>query len=461
MKVFKSLPIAIAAALSLMICSPAMADECDPHWDVSLGQPGADGWVYWLCTLQDPATNQLAVYAGGLFESIGGIPAVGIAKWDGTSWHAMGDGLNGRVLAIEVFDDGNGPAVYAGGDFTTSGTGHVLRIARFDEAQQQWEPVGEGFDNAVIALTVWDDGMGGGPQLWAGGLFLGTGTTAARMVARWNGTAWSPLLGGMDDGVRSFCVYDDGTGPHLYAGGLFNTADGANAPRIAKWTGDDWVPLGLGIGAEPAQGIRTTAVFDEGQGPALFVGGVFQTAGGLPANRVARWKDGQWSDVGGGVNERMVNMRVYDDGSGTGPILYAGGWFTVAGGVPVGHMATWNGQKWAALGSGTNTVIRGLAPWDIPGQPRQLIIGGGFTQAAGQPALHVAAWDGCADGVSIPGDITGDGNVNVQDLLALINAWGPCPSICPPGCAADVAPSPLGDCTVNVQDMLFVINNWG
>lgn len=55
----------------------------------------------------------------------------------------------------------------------------------------------------------------------------------------------------------------------------------------------------------------------------------------------------------------------------------------------------------------------------------------------------------------IPGDINHDGVVNVDDLLAVINAWGPCPA--PPAiCPADVN----GDGVVNVDDLLAVINHW-
>jgi hypothetical protein len=57
------------------------------------------------------------------------------------------------------------------------------------------------------------------------------------------------------------------------------------------------------------------------------------------------------------------------------------------------------------------------------------------------------------------GDATGDGAVNVLDLLAVIQNWGPCPVPCPARCAADVAPI-AGNCVVNVQDLLTVINNW-
>ena len=53
-----------------------------------------------------------------------------------------------------------------------------------------------------------------------------------------------------------------------------------------------------------------------------------------------------------------------------------------------------------------------------------------------------------------------DGDVDVNDLLAVINAWGVCSQPCPPACHADIAPS-NGDCEVNVDDLLLVINSWG
>jgi hypothetical protein len=59
-----------------------------------------------------------------------------------------------------------------------------------------------------------------------------------------------------------------------------------------------------------------------------------------------------------------------------------------------------------------------------------------------------------------PGDINGSGAINVDDLLQVINSWGPCSP--PPGtCPADIAPVQLGNGTVNVDDLLAVINAWG
>ena len=54
-----------------------------------------------------------------------------------------------------------------------------------------------------------------------------------------------------------------------------------------------------------------------------------------------------------------------------------------------------------------------------------------------------------------PGDATHDGIVNIDDLLAVITQWGPCP---PPNlCAGDVN----GDGVINIDDLLLVITNWG
>jgi hypothetical protein len=49
------------------------------------------------------------------------------------------------------------------------------------------------------------------------------------------------------------------------------------------------------------------------------------------------------------------------------------------------------------------------------------------------------------------GDVTGNGAVNIDDLLAVINSWGSCPC-----CAADVD----GNGLVNIDDLLAVINTW-
>jgi hypothetical protein len=57
-------------------------------------------------------------------------------------------------------------------------------------------------------------------------------------------------------------------------------------------------------------------------------------------------------------------------------------------------------------------------------------------------------------------DIDGDGQVNIDDLLAVINHWGECPDL-PSACPEDLAPLNCGSHNVNIDDLLAVINDWG
>ena len=54
-------------------------------------------------------------------------------------------------------------------------------------------------------------------------------------------------------------------------------------------------------------------------------------------------------------------------------------------------------------------------------------------------------------GTLVPGDVDGDGVVGVNDILAVISAWGECD-----GCSEDLN----NDGYVNVNDLLEVIAHW-
>ena len=116
----------------------------------------------------------MTLYSAGSFDFAGEIRASGIAKWDGATWSSVGGGVNGHLLALAVFDNGlgQGPALYAGGLFDTAGETSANNIARWDGTS--WASLGEGvggYDLIVWALTVFDDKSGSGPGLFAGGEF--------------------------------------------------------------------------------------------------------------------------------------------------------------------------------------------------------------------------------------------------------------------------------------------------
>ena len=59
--------------------------------------------------------------------------------------------------------------------------------------------------------------------------------------------------------------------------------------------------------------VLALTVFDDGSGPALYAGGRFTTAGGLPANNIARWSGSSWSALGAGVNLGVSALTVLDE----------------------------------------------------------------------------------------------------------------------------------------------------
>jgi hypothetical protein len=130
--------------------------SCEPSWLPTFGEvPGVNGSVDALTVFDDG--SGAALYAGGTFTSAVGVAANYIAKWNGSSWSALGSGVNGRVDALAVFDNGSGPALYAGGN----------SIAKWNGSS--WSALGSGVNGTVNALTVFDDGSG--PALYAGGSF--------------------------------------------------------------------------------------------------------------------------------------------------------------------------------------------------------------------------------------------------------------------------------------------------
>src|SRR5207247_587228 len=125
---------------------------------------------------------------------------------------------------------------------------------------------------------------------------------------------------GTSGGVYAMATFDEGSGPKLFAAGEFDAAGAAIAGRIARWNGitQTWSSLGSGIDGRAGPMV----VFDEdGNGPLpprLFVAGAFTTAGGIPAANIARWNGTSWSQLGGGTDDLIAALAVFDD-DGTGP----------------------------------------------------------------------------------------------------------------------------------------------
>jgi hypothetical protein len=107
----------------------------DANW-ISMGVvDGTDGTVYSVVT--DGSGN---LYIGGGFATASGTAAKYLAQWNGSSWSALGSGLNGGVYALAV----SGPNLFAGGWFTTAGGTAANYIAQWNGHQLVGAGVGHG-----------------------------------------------------------------------------------------------------------------------------------------------------------------------------------------------------------------------------------------------------------------------------------------------------------------------------
>jgi hypothetical protein len=322
-----------------------------------------------------------ARYSGSL---AGALLANGLTSWNGSNWSKFSTGLEdegdpGVGLALAEFDDGFGPTFFVGGQFDLAGSTNAHNISR-RATSQGFTPVGggHGMSGNVRAYAVFDDGTG--PALYAGGTFEGKGplygptTAKIKRLAKWVGNGWDDVGGGISAGeVNDLVVYDDGTGPALYVGGNFQVGvQGGIAVRdIARWDGTQWDDVDTGI---PAGFVRAMKVFDGGAGPELYVAGQFKAAGSnsKPTENIARWNGTKWRTTSKTTNaqEGLFNgevwaLEVWDDGNGTD--LYACGEFTAAtssaGGsqpfITTKGIAGFDGIDWFAFGAlGDSRALR-------------------------------------------------------------------------------------------------------
>ena len=184
--------LALTSAVDVAAAQCALASE----WTEGFEIPGADGPI-WDTAVFD-AGGGPKLYMSGEFEALGGFSGHALGAWDGSAWSSLALDLTSisnqarYMFALEIFDDGGGPQLYAAGRFQSLNGLSVGNIARWDGAG--WSALGNPGDT-ILDLAVFDDGSG--PALYAGGSIPGG-------IKRWDGsTGWSTVGGGLSGTSRA------------------------------------------------------------------------------------------------------------------------------------------------------------------------------------------------------------------------------------------------------------------
>jgi hypothetical protein len=435
------------AALSLaagLIPGPIAAAQCPEQWFPGGWRIGVAADVLVACVWDPDGAGPLpdVLVLGGDFHKAGGAPVQNIAAWDGAHWGQLGDGFDGTV---------SGLAVYQGDLFASVRAGNATLLFRFDGTTwvrvverdgdilgvfggellvwsgngwwawngSAWRQIatacaglaGEYQGNLVDArlsfysacvfrLTPagWVDmsqGLVGVPQfgftmaLVENGqeLYLG-GTVAAEStygVVRWDGSSWRGM--GQGGVARALHVHNG----QLAAYGPISTPSGP--AQVAFWNGTDWTPAGIPDAASSGGGTETGALCTfRGD---LIAAGMFHSIGGVAANSVARWDGAAWHALGEGVDLSSGGTVLALHASGTN--LFVGGVFESAPGVRCSGIVQWDGGSWSAMAGGLTggpymySSVEAMLPFN-----GEVIAGGRFTHAGGVLSPNIAAWDGAS-----------------------------------------------------------------
>ncbi len=365
-------------------------------------------------------TRNGRLYASGWFTAIGNTAAYRIAEWDFIEqrwlplFPVQGSGIDGEVYTLTVGPEGY---LYAGGRFGAAGASPARNLARWDGSK--WSNIGEGLDAPVRALATHTDRLYAGtyegvamtnlqerswtylPDLPDGKQFqsiadliflqdtlyaLGTvddGTAKTNGVFRWQNNQWQTIGEFRRDGHRGH-AYALTAAEHrmLYVAGFFTHVNSVPVRNIARWDGTEWHALGNGL-ENPVYALETG-------GGKVFVGG------GSPDSLLYAWDPAQalWSHIPFpdynhfGCEPLVHALHWRPDG------LYAGfGAICLTTHPPKTQkmytLARWNGWSWRIPGSGIG--YGGVGAMASSGD--DLYVAGSFERAGVVASSNIARWN--------------------------------------------------------------------
>lgn len=357
--------------------------------------------------------HAMAVYKGELIVGgsylplygIGGAPAY-LARWNGNRWLGLGPSssfpspgpIAGAVHALAVFKD----ELYVGGSFyDAAGIARADRLARWNGST--WRAVGDDGSGGP-AIT---NGLNSGTGVWAmaatpsnlyiGGSFRNAGGVAsADFLVRWNGTAYSSVGNVAGDGVFTSEVYAITIkNSNVYVGGLFIDASGNPfSDHLARWTGEQWLPVHAVAGNGPINCSVLTMLW---VGSDLYIGGCFTDVRALPcADYITVFNGGDFECLGNTAGNGVLSGAVHSLLNLNGNVVMGGAFQNAAGNPRADHLATWNPQTetWSTFGSdGTGDGALEAVGLSLAEYQGRLYVGSPTYNIAGIPqADGIASW---------------------------------------------------------------------
>ena len=241
---------------------------------------------YFPTTAYDFCIADDTLFVAGYLHYVDSLPARGLASWDGTKWHIFdvpqpepGDAILANSVAKYK---GN---VYLGGNFIVPINGEqICDFIRFDGTS--WHKVGNGLIDGLTNLhdlEVFQD------KLYVAGYFAKADGNPGNSIMSWDGEQWNDLGGGVCTpfgAIDDLFVHED----KLYVAGYFDCIGGIEAHNVAAWDGKRWCSIG---NAMFNRAIHAVAVWRD----TVYVGGSFFEIDGQPAKYFAKYIGDHSTDI--------------------------------------------------------------------------------------------------------------------------------------------------------------------
>ena len=307
-------------------------------WEIIFETPADEVSTFSILALSADDNGNL--YIGGQFSNIGNLSTYNIAKWNGTNFIALGDGISGdnaHISSIKLDKSGN---LFVAGSFSNAGDIAVNNIAKWDG--KKWSDLGGETNGPVYDIALDDNG-----DLYVLGGFSKVGNKNIKYLAKWDGTGWSEVFNhkkGYEHQVRSLIKDSQG---NIYAGGFYYGSE--ESSLISKFDGKKLIELG-----DAGFTFVNSLALDNDDN--LFSSGVFYNDLFNTTNYVSKWNGVSWKKIGDDFDDIVKVIKGDMHGN-----IYAGGNFTKNGETNLNHIAKWNGTEWIALGEGIETPVLAIA----------------------------------------------------------------------------------------------------
>jgi len=279
--------------------------------------------------LSQPGTCKIKVWDGSIWDSLccstpakiifhnnelfgcGG-SSIGVAKYDGLSWQTIGQ-INSLDAVFDIHFYNN--ELYAAGGFDSIGGIKASCIARWDGSI--WHEIDStDFGSGIIYSAIHYNG-----ELFIAGVFQNWNASLG-LVCKWNGNAWE-IPGGdinnipLGSTIENMEVYNN----ELYLGGyIYPNGNNLHDLGIVRWDGVNWKDVGGGINGNGSPRVNRMMSYDN----KLFVAGYFDTAGTIPASAIAIWDGTKWCGLGTEIDNQIFDFAFYDSS-----LVIAGNFLTV------------------------------------------------------------------------------------------------------------------------------------